>query len=241
MQPKRRLVVAGAGGLGEVIIWTVQRVNAVSATYDVLGYCDDEHLRRGQLVWGYPVLGTPEDVAQTLPEQPCFICAIGNNARRAQAVPRLLALGWKPASIVDPAALVASGVTIAAGALVAAGASLSPNARVGAHAVVLQGCTIGHEAVLADLAHTAPGARVSGGCRLEEGAYLGSNAVVAPGVRVGRYATLGACSFAVADVPDGATAVGNPARVIVQRGQADAQARSMAKISCLKPSRFSTE
>jgi maltose O-acetyltransferase len=44
-------------------------------------------------------------------------------------------------------------------------------------------------------------------------AWIGSGAIVLPGVRVGDDAIVGAGSVVTRDVPPGATAMGNPARV----------------------------
>lgn len=44
------------------------------------------------------------------------------------------------------------------------------------------------------------------------GASLGANSTIIPGVRIGRYAMVGAGSVVTADVPDYALVVGNPAR-----------------------------
>jgi carbonic anhydrase/acetyltransferase-like protein (isoleucine patch superfamily) len=52
---------------------------------------------------------------------------------------------------------------------------------------------------------------------IADGAWLGENVVVCPGVRIGRGAVIGANSVVTADIPDGAVAVGAPARVVRQR------------------------
>lgn len=59
---------------------------------------------------------------------------------------------------------------------------------------------------------------------IAEGAWLGANVIVLPGVTIGRNAVIGANSVVTRDVPDYATAVGAPARVI--RGGDDAQAEA---------------
>ena len=46
---------------------------------------------------------------------------------------------------------------------------------------------------------------------------LGAYAQILGGVRIGHHAKIGAMSVVLCDVPDGATAVGNPARVIVKQ------------------------
>jgi acetyltransferase-like isoleucine patch superfamily enzyme len=52
------------------------------------------------------------------------------------------------------------------------------------------------------------------GPTLKKGAKIGANATILPGVVVGANALIGAGSVVVRDVPDGAVAVGNPARII---------------------------
>lgn len=49
---------------------------------------------------------------------------------------------------------------------------------------------------------------------VEEGASIGANATILPGIRIGRFAMVGAGSVVVSDVPDSVVVVGNPARVL---------------------------
>lgn len=50
--------------------------------------------------------------------------------------------------------------------------------------------------------------------RICEGAFVGVNVSIMPGVTIGRHAVVGANSVVTKDVPDYATVVGSPARVI---------------------------
>lgn len=213
MTERRKLIVVGAGGFGQEVIWAAKNFNAVHPTYDVLGYCDDDPDKKGEAIYGYQVLGSPQEADAGMREKPCFVCAIGSNMERSHTVRHVLALGWLPVTIIDPSVIVAEGVTVGDGTYVGAGSILSPYARIGEHVIINHNCSIGHNSVLGGFSQVSPGGRVSGESVLQEGATLGSNAVVAPGKTVGRYATIGACSFALTDIPDGATAIGIPARV----------------------------
>ncbi|MDQ7878364.1 DapH/DapD/GlmU-related protein [Microbacterium sp. QXD-8] len=64
--------------------------------------------------------------------------------------------------------------------------------------------------------NTTIGVRRSGGPapRLCEGADIGANVVILGGVTVGERATVGAGSVVLIDIPPGAIAVGNPARIV---------------------------
>lgn len=81
-------------------------------------------------------------------------------------------------------------------------------ARIGARCTLRQGVTIGNR--------TADGPVPVIGDDVEIGAY----AQILGGIRIGDGARIGAMSVVLVDVPAGATAVGNPARVILPRAAA---------------------
>ena len=219
MTQQRNLVVVGAGGFGQEVIWAAKNLNAARRSYNILGYCDDDADKKGKTIYGYPVLGVPEETDRTYAAKPCFVCAVGNNKARASVVARLLAMKWIPVAIIDPSVIVAEHVLVGVGSYVGAGSILSPYARIGKHVIINQHCSIGHDSLLEDFVQVSPGGRVSGAAHIKEGAMLGSNAVVAQGLKVGRYSVLGAGSFAATSVPDMVTAIGNPARVIMTHGK----------------------
>lgn len=211
-----KLIVIGAGGLGQEVLWAARRQNTCRPVFDILGFCDDDPAKRGQLCQGYPVLGTPEEAAAGLTSV-VFVCGIGSNETRETLVGRAHRLGWSPGVVVDPSVVVADGAAVGPGSYIGAGSILSPSAKIGAHVIVNHHCSIGHDSVLEDFVQISPGGRVSGASVVARGALLGSNAVVAPMRRVGRNAVLAAGSFAMKDIPDGVTAIGVPARTTIRR------------------------
>lgn len=64
--------------------------------------------------------------------------------------------------------------------------------------------------------NTTIGSRTAGGPSpiLETGADIGANSVILGGIRIGKDAIVGAGSVVISDVPAGAVAVGNPARIL---------------------------
>ena len=210
----KQFVIIGAGGLGQEILWAAANRHAVLPQFDFLGFCDDAPLRQSGNYRGLPLLGSPEEAARALTGEVFFVCGIGNNFARQDLVERADRLGWKAESVIDPSVLIAPGVRVGAGTYVGAFSILAPGAALGGHVIVNHGCSIGHDSILGEFSQVCPGGRVSGHVELGRGAFLGSNAVVAPGVALGAWARLGAASFAVRDIPSGATAVGNPARIV---------------------------
>ena len=130
------------------------------------------------------------------------------------------------------------------GALVREGTVLGDAVSVGSHTILEHHVTVGdrvriHSAcfvpeftVLEDGAWLGPGVRITNarypnrpdtkerleGVTVARDAVIGAGAVLLPGVRIGEGATVGAGAVVVRDVPDGATVVGNPARLLPGRG-----------------------
>ncbi len=67
------------------------------------------------------------------------------------------------------------------------------------------------------LIHLQP-LETKGGITVDDGAWLGCGVIVLNGVRIGKGAVIGAGSVVNKDIPDGAIAVGTPARVVKMRG-----------------------
>jgi serine O-acetyltransferase len=120
-------------------------------------------------------------------------------------------LGFVAAVVVKMNSLL-TGATIGAGAEIGPGLAIChtgavviyTRARLGTNVIIQSGVTIGVEKgrapVLGDNVFVGTGAKVIGGIRVGNGVRIGANAVV------------------VKDVPDGATAVGVPAKLIAGRG-----------------------
>jgi acetyltransferase-like isoleucine patch superfamily enzyme len=59
--------------------------------------------------------------------------------------------------------------------------------------------------------------QTKGGITIEDEVWLGHGVIVLSGVRIGKGAVIGAGSVVTRDVPDGAVAVGVPARIVKTR------------------------
>lgn len=202
-----RVAVLGAGGHAKVVIATLQ-----AAGWEVAAVFDDAEARWGGEVLGLPVRGPLEAARQV--EVDGAVIAVGDNRAR-QAVAERLELPWVP--LVHPAASVHPSVSLGQGTVVFAGAVIQPDTVVGRHGIVNTGASVDHDCRLGDFVHVAPGCRLAGKVTAGEGALLGIGSAVLPDLSVGAWAVLGAGATAVRPVPDGAVAVGLPARVVRER------------------------
>ncbi len=206
------LVVIGAGGFAQEVVWIVDDINAVARSWLVLGYVDPRAPdRKGQSLYDRPILGSFDDIDPAT--GPIFFaCGIGDPVARMRECMEAERRGWQAASLVHPSVVMGRHVEISSGAIIAAGSIVSPYAKIGRHVAINHHVSVGHDSVIGDFSVISPGARISGRAVLEDGVFIGSNGTVFGSRRMGRGATLGANSFLLTNLAPGRSAFGVPAR-----------------------------
>lgn len=211
-----KVVVYGAGGMGRQVMQIIRDIRAASTEQDaieVIGYLDD--VSPGQSS-ASPILGDERWLIENPDVQ--VTVAIGSPEKRYDVIRRLEKLDRAHlATLVHPRAWIADDASVGPGSIVCAGALVDSGSSVGRAVILNKGCSIGHDARLADFVTVAPGFNVSGSVVVGEGADLGTGGAVIQGVTIGKYAVIGACAAVVRDIPAYATAVGVPAKVIKVR------------------------
>jgi UDP-perosamine 4-acetyltransferase len=223
------VVGIGAGGHAKILVELV----AMAGGYDLVGFTDADAGRWGARLMGYPILGGDERLAELYAQgvRAAFIgvgaISVAGTRLRAQVSQKATGLGFQMVTLTHPQAVVAPSAVLGPGTVVMGGAVLSADVRVGANVTVYAGTVVEHDSILEDHVHLSPGARLAGGVTVREGAFIGIGASIIQGVQVGRWATVGAGAAVLDDVPDGATAVGVPARIVGR--QADDGAEQAAR------------
>jgi sugar O-acyltransferase (sialic acid O-acetyltransferase NeuD family) len=205
------LLLIAASGLAREALAAVRQ----SGRFDVIGILDDDVSKTGAIVDGVRILG-PASAAPHYPDAGLVVC-VGAGAGRARIVDRLAALGVpdsRYATVVDPSVRIPDGCSIGHGSVLLGHVTLTAGVALGAHVVVMPGVTLTHDDVVEDFATFAAGVSLGGGVSIGRGAYLGMNASVREGASVGAGATIGMGAAVLADVPNGETWVGVPARVL---------------------------
>lgn len=141
----------------------------------------------------------------------CVLC-VGNNTHRMNALGQLGALVAD--AVVDPSAVIDSSSPVGRGTTVMPGVVVHPDATVGQGVILNTGCVVEHDCVVGQGVHLSPRATLCGGVSVGPQSWIGAGAVVLPGVSVGARVIVGAGAVVLRDLPDGVTAVGNPARII---------------------------
>lgn len=206
----KKLVVIGAGGYAQEVLWVVDDINSQSQVWDFLGFIDPlRSSRKGELHYDRPILGGWDDVKEE--SDIYFACGIGNPASREKECTEAERRGYRPAALVHPSVICARHVQIGEGTVIGAGSIISPYAKLGRHCALNLGVTIGHNAHVGDFCVISPGVQVLGGVTLKQNVFLGANAAIFPGRTVGAEAVVGANSFLLTNLAPSTSVVGVPA------------------------------
>jgi sugar O-acyltransferase (sialic acid O-acetyltransferase NeuD family) len=213
------VVIYGAGGHGKVVLDALER-----AGRHIAGFVDDDPGRAGGEHCGHSVVAAPGEWGAGRRVE--FVVAIGDAADRQRASYRVEQLGYDLATVVHPSAVVAPDVDIGSGSMVLAGTAINPGVRVGRGVIINTGAVVDHDCTIADFAHVAPGARLAGNVSVGERSLVGIGATVVPGVKIAADAAVGAGAVVVADVAEGVTVAGVPAKPVGRSGTAETGGRA---------------
>jgi acetyltransferase EpsM len=145
-----------------------------------------------------------------------WIISIGNNKVR-KAIVAKLKINYQQA--IHSSAIISRFSKIGQGTVIMAGVVVNPDTVIGNHCIINTSAVIEHDCIIENFVHISPAAALAGGVTIGEGSHIGIGAVIIQGISIGKWATIGAGAVIINDVPDYATVVGNPGKIIKYKKQ----------------------
>jgi acetyltransferase EpsM len=145
-------------------------------------------------------------------ENIALIIAIGNNITRKKISSRFNEYNFL--SSIHKTAFVSPSATVGIGTVIMLYAIINTDAKIGDHVIINTGALIEHDCIIEDFVHISPKVTLSGNVKIGTGSHIGSGAIVIPGIKIGKWCTIGAGTIIINDIPDGATVIGNPGKII---------------------------
>lgn len=206
----KKLIILGAGGYAQEVLWLVDDINAHAPQWDFVGFLDPmAEKKKGDFHYDRPVLGGWNDV--TSAHEIYFVCGIGSPGARAAECRDAEQRGYLPATLIHPSAVTALHVRVGEGTVVGAGCVLAPYAVLGRHCALNLGVIVGHNASVGDYCVLSPRSQLLGAASLADQVFLGANATVYLGRKIGAGSVIGANSFVLRSVGPNSSVIGVPA------------------------------
>lgn len=206
----KQLIVVGAGGLGREVFQYALDATSQGDETEVLGFLDDNPAALDADPLKGRILGNPATFR--VEPQHRFIIGVGDPAIRQALAQQIAACGGLFGRVVHPLAYVASTAEIAEGCILAPYVFVGAGACLGAHVVLNARASVGHDAVLGEHCVLSPHCVIGGSTKLGKGVFMGSSSTIVPQRAIGSGAKISAGAVVLHDVPNGALAVGNPAK-----------------------------
>ncbi len=141
-----------------------------------------------------------------------FIISIGNNRTRRKLAKRLKTGNF--ANVIHPSAVIDKTVAMGNGTVVMAGVVVNVATKIGKHCILNTSASVDHDCSIHDYSHISPNATLCGHVTIGKGAQVGAGAVILPNICIGKWSVIGAGAVVTKDIPDRATVVGNPGRIV---------------------------
>ena len=207
-----QVLIIGAGGHGRVVLDIIR----AEGRHEPIGFIDAAPALSGTKVSGLPVFGRANLLPKLRQQNKVrhAIVAIGDNRVRPRYAATLREHGFELVNAIHPRATVSPTASLGKNVVIAANAVVCTEARVADSVILNTACVVDHECDIGEGAHVCPGAHLGGRARVGAGAWIGLGANVIQCLSVGQYSVVGAGAAVIRDVPEFATVVGVPARVI---------------------------
>lgn len=196
---------------------TIRMIRALQRRSDNLefpGLLDNDPAKHGTDFYGLPVLGGYELISQLADHDVGFVSLVtGSTRARYETAHAIVTAGGTLTNFIHPSVdltLTHWGV----GNYIQEAVITQAKVHIGDNSSIHMGALIGHETKIGNSVFIAHAVSVSGCCDIGDGTFIGTNATILPRIKIGKWATIGAGSVVIKDVPDYAVVVGNPAKVI---------------------------
>ena len=208
---KQKLLIIGAGNIGGFISYNID----VFGDYEVLGFLDDDVAKIGKSLYNHSVLGPISEIGAYLQsEKIAVVIGVANPVFKRKIALFLADKNVYFPNFIAPTVWISNHVNLGKGILLYPGVSINYESEIGDFAIFNMNCAIGHNCKFDSYATLAPGVNLAGFTHVQECADVGIGATTIQGIVIGKESRVGGQAMVLKNVPDGATVVGNPARII---------------------------
>jgi sugar O-acyltransferase (sialic acid O-acetyltransferase NeuD family) len=204
------LGIYGCGGLGREILVLAQQINAVRKRWSELVFIDDVDVKNTRAK--ARVVLFDQAKAEFPPDQVEICIAVGEPSVRANLYDRVLAAGYRLATLIHPGVYIPEDTSIGNGAIICQGCFVSCGVRLSDNILLQPTASIGHDCSVGSHSVISTFVSLAGNCTIGARTYIGMCVPVKENTTVGDDVIIGMGSVVLRSVDSGMVALGNPAR-----------------------------
>jgi sugar O-acyltransferase (sialic acid O-acetyltransferase NeuD family) len=205
------LVIYGAGGFGREVRLLIDQINAVSNTWNIIGFIDDNSEK--QIVDGLPVKRMINDLLLKV-QNIHVVIAVADPSTRWHIYEKLKDQVIYP-TLIHPSANLGDLARnkIGKGCIITSGCILTTGITIRDFSILNLSSTVGHDTSVGEYCTIMPGCNISGNVTIAEQSLIGTGVQILQNLHIGKQCTIGAGAVVTKSIPDHSIAMGVPARV----------------------------
>ena len=209
------MLIAGAGGHAKDILASISENQ-----YDEIYFFDDISLpKKVTFSGGYKILSSTDEAATLFKKNKQFIIGIGEPKLRKTIHDKLNEAGGIADNFISNSSIIGKfDVVLSTGLNIMPGVFISNNVTIKDGTLINTLSSIHHGVVIGRFCEISPGCRILGDVKIGNFTTIGANATIFPNIEIGNHVVIGAGAVVTKNIPDNATAVGIPAKVIKIEG-----------------------
>lgn len=213
----KKIILIGGGGNAQVTLSTIDDINQVKPTWEVIGFMDDD---KNAKLGNIPNIGKIE--AKSIKKYESYndinyywsLISVNMKDKLLWKIERLNIEKQKFANIIHPTAVISKYASLGTGISIQPQVCVGPECNIGNHVHMFAQSFVGHGAILEDFSYVANNASIGARVLLKEGSYIGTNAAVREDTIIGKWSVVGMGSVVLSNVSNSTTVVGVPAKPI---------------------------
>lgn len=210
----KSIAIYGAGGFGLEVAMLIEQINLVKHRWKTIGFFDDG-LSKGTIINERAVLGGLNEL-NDWSEPLAVVCAIGMPSVKRNIVKLIKNPCIYFPTLMHPSVICGASkyLQIGQGSIICAGTLITTNIDIGSFVTLNLSCTVGHQVTIGNYCSFMPSCNISGEVTIGENSFWGTGAKAINRLKIGSNTIIGAGAVVINEIPNNATAVGVPAKII---------------------------
>lgn len=208
------LGICGSGGLGREVLELAHQINAIHNIWTQIFFVEtDDYINLyGSLKKGLTVTTLEQLLTEYGTLNIEFIIAVGEPDLRRKICDDIVERGARLATLVHPSVHIPESTTIGSGSVVCYNSYISCDVSIGQNVYIQPQVNVGHDTVIDNNSVISGFVNIAGGCHIGMNTYVGLSVCIKENTTIGNDTIVGMGSVVIRDIPEGVTALGNPAR-----------------------------